>query len=54
MQDCTPGMGTCSIRTCQFPSYLPSSPGIEGMGHTTLIVLVLKLLVTSKNVFILV
>ena len=25
-QDCAPGTGACFIRTCQFPSYLSSSP----------------------------
>ena len=32
-QDCAPGMGACSIRICQFPSYFPSRP--RYWRHTT-------------------
>ena len=35
MQDCPQGMGACSNRTCQFPSFPPPNPGIGGIGHTT-------------------
>ena len=36
IQDCAPGMGACSIRICQFLSFLPliSSPGIGGRAST--------------------
>ena len=35
MQDCAQGMWACSNRTCQFPSFPPSNPGIGGIRHTT-------------------
>jgi len=48
MQDCAPGMGACSIRTCHFPSY---SQALE-VGQTTDRCVSVHVAVTVRSVLI--
>ena len=48
MQDCAPGVGACSIRTCRFPSY---SQALE-VGQTTDWCVSVHIAVTVQSVLI--